>query len=50
MITKISYHYKIWEGRTRMHKFALSAKDLDFRVTYDSEDLFWMLEEVSDGL
>lgn len=49
MIEKISYHYKIWEGRTRMHKFAVSAGSLDFRITYDTENLFWILEEVSDG-
>jgi hypothetical protein len=48
-ITKIAYHYKLWEGRNRLHKFALSSETLDFRLTYDTENLFWFLEEVSDG-
>jgi hypothetical protein len=49
VITKITYHYKVWDGRTRMHKFAVTTHNLDFRLTYDTENLFWLLEEVSDG-
>jgi len=49
MITKLAYHYKVWEGRKRMHKFAVSTGALDFRLTYDTENLFWVLEEVTDG-
>ena len=49
VITEIAYHHKVWEGRTRVHKFAVSTGSLDFRLTYDTENLFWMLEEVSDG-
>ena len=50
MIMKLAYHYKVWEGRTRVHKFAVSTGTLDLRLTYDTENLFWVLEEVSDGL
>ena len=50
MIMKLAYHYKVWEGRTRVHKFAVSTGTLDLRLTYDTENLFWILEEVSDGL
>ena len=49
MIVKLAYHYKVWEGRTRVHKFAVSTGTLDLRLTYDTENLFWILEEVSDG-
>jgi hypothetical protein len=49
MIVKLAYHYKVWEGRTRVHKFAVSTGTLDLRLTYDTENLFWTLEEVSDG-
>ena len=49
MIMKLAYHYKVWEGRTRVHKFAVSTGTLDLRLTYDTENLFWILEEVSDG-
>jgi hypothetical protein len=48
-IIKHTYHHKVWEGRTRVHRFAVSTGSLDFRLTYDTENLFWMLEEVSDG-
>ena len=48
-IVKHAYHYKVWEGRTRVHKFAVSTGGMDFRLTYDTENLFWILEEVSDG-
>ncbi len=49
LIKEIAYHHKVWEGRTRMHKFAVSTGNLDFRLNYDTENLFWVLEEVSDG-
>jgi hypothetical protein len=48
-IMKLAYHHKVWEGRTRVHKFAVSTGSLDFRLTYDTESLLWILEEVSDG-
>ena len=50
LIKELAYHHKVWEGRTRMHKFAVSTGNLDFRLNYDTENLFWILEEVSDGL
>jgi hypothetical protein len=50
LITKLAYHHKVWEGRTRMHLFAVSTENLDFRISYDTENLFWTLEEVTDGL
>lgn len=49
LIKEIAYHHKVWEGRTRMHKFAVNTGNLDFRLNYDTENLFWVLEEVSDG-
>ena len=49
-ITKLAYHHKVWEGRTRMHKYAVSSVGMDFRINYDTENLQWELEEVSDGL
>lgn len=49
LITNLAYHYKVWDGRTRVHKFAVSTNVMDFRMSYDTESLFWVLEEVSDG-
>jgi hypothetical protein len=50
VISQTGYHYKVWEGRTRLHKFTVSSGTLDFRLRYDTENLAWILEEVSDGL
>ena len=50
IITKLAYHHTVWEGRTRVHKYAVSADSFDFRLSYDTENLQWNLEEVSDGL
>lgn len=49
IVLKHAYHYKIWQGRTRVHKFTVSSDTLDFRLSYDTENLQWVLEEVSDG-
>ena len=49
LIREIAYHHKVWQGRTRLHKFAVSTGSLDFRLNYDTENLSWLLEEVSDG-
>lgn len=48
-IVKLAYHRKVRDGRTMIHKFAVSTGTLDFRLEYDTENLFWSLEEVSDG-
>ncbi len=48
-IKEHAYHHKVWDGRTRLHKFAVSTGTYDFRLTYNTENLFWLLEEVSDG-
>lgn len=49
IITKIGYHNKIWDGRTRKHIFFVSTGVMDFRLSYDTENLVWTLEEVTDG-
>jgi hypothetical protein len=49
MITKLAYHHKVRDGRSLLHKFSVSSASLDFRLNYDTENLQWMLEEVSDG-
>lgn len=49
LISMHAYHHKIWNGRTRFHKFAVTSGNLDFRLSYDTENLQWLLEEVSDG-
>jgi len=50
VITKLGYHHSVREGRKLLHKFAVSTGALDFRLSFDTETLEWVLEEVSDGL
>jgi hypothetical protein len=43
-------HHTIREGRTLFHIFSVSSQDLFFRLKLDTDNLFWTLEEIADGL
>jgi hypothetical protein len=49
IIKNVSYHHKIKEGRKLIHIFHVTDGVLDFRLKLDTENLFWILEEVCDG-
>jgi hypothetical protein len=49
-ITKVGLHHTFREGRTLFHIFSVTSNNLFFRLRLDSENLFWTLEEISDGL
>lgn len=48
-IKRLAYHHKIREGRTLYHIFHVTDGNLDFKMSFDTETLSWILEEVSDG-
>jgi hypothetical protein len=48
-IKKIAYHHKVREGRDLFHIFHVTDNNLDFRIRFNTENLEWILEEVSDG-
>lgn len=50
LITKIGYHHKIKVGRIFHHIFSVCSDTLAFRLRFDTETMYWTLEEVSDGL
>ncbi len=50
MIEKLGYYHKFREGRKIMHIFSVASKEMFFRLSLDSENLHWTLEEISDGL
>lgn len=50
LIETLGYHHKIREGRKLLHIFSVSNQTLAFRLSFDTENLHWTLEEVSDGL
>lgn len=49
-IDKIGYHHKVKEGKKLIHIFSVANNSLAFRLRFDSENLHWTLEEISDGL
>ncbi len=49
-ITKIGLHHTYHEGRTLYHVFSVCSRTLFFRLVLNTENLFWKLEEISDGL
>lgn len=48
-IKKMAYHHKVHEGRDLLHIFHVTDNNLDFKIRFNTEDLNWILEEVSDG-
>lgn len=49
-VTKNGLHHTFRQGRTLFHVFSVVAGGMFFRLTLDTDNLFWCLEEVSDGL
>lgn len=52
VVGKIGYHHPVRDGRTLHHIFSLVDRDekLYFRLNFNTDNLHWTLEEVSDGL
>lgn len=48
-IKSLAYHHKVYEGRELFHIFHVTDGNLDFKIRFNTEDLNWILEEVSDG-
>ncbi|MBI1871821.1 hypothetical protein HYZ70_03175 [Candidatus Curtissbacteria bacterium] len=49
-IEKVGLHHIYRSGRTLFHVFSVVGKEIYFRLTLNTETLFWQLEEISDGL
>ncbi len=51
-VGKIGYHHTVKDGNTLHHIFELTDKEnsLWFRLNFDTSNLHWTLEAVSDGL
>ena len=48
-IVKIGYHHTFRLGRTLMHVFSVASDAMFFRLVLNTDNLFWELEEISDG-
>jgi len=49
-ILKIGLHHTFRQGRTLFHVFSVVSKNLFFRLVFNTDNLHWRLEEISDGL
>jgi len=51
-VGKIGYHHTVNEGKTLHHIYEVVDKDsrLHFRLNFDTSNLHWKLEAISDGL
>lgn len=49
LITKIGYHHIQREGRTLAHIFSVCNNALAFRLNFNTDNLSWTLEAISDG-
>lgn len=44
----LRHHFRV--GRTLFHIFSVESEELFFRLSLNTDNLLWKLEEVSDGL
>jgi len=49
-VAKVGLHHTFREGRTLYHVFSVASETLFFRLVLNTDNLFWTLEEISDGL
>jgi len=49
-VKEIGLSHQVREGRTLFHIFEGSDGHLSFRLKYNTDNLQWMLEAISDGL
>lgn len=45
----VGYHYSYRNGKNLYHVFTLSSETLSFKIVLNTENLFWTLEQISDG-
>jgi len=49
-VAKIGLHHTYRQGRTLYHVFSVACPSIFFRLVFNTDNLFWTLEEISDGL
>lgn len=48
-ILKIGSHHSFREGRTLFHIFSVVSENLFFRLSLNTDNLIWTVEQISDG-
>lgn len=49
-VNKIGLHHKYKQGRVLFHVFSVASKEMFFRLTFNTENLQWRLNQISDGM
>lgn len=49
-VSKVSLHYKKYTGDVLYHYFSVMAGTLYLRLSLNTHNLIWTLEEISDGI
>ena len=49
-IRNVDLHHSYKKGKILYHVFSVSSKNHYFRLALNTSNLFWTLEEVSDGI
>ena len=48
-VTKVAYHHTVRQGRTLFHIFHVTDGISDFCLTFNTENLHWILEDMVTG-
>lgn len=49
-VTRVGLHHTFRSGKTLFHIFSVIASGTFFRLSFNTDNLLWRLEEISDGL
>jgi hypothetical protein len=49
-ITQVGLHHLYHQGKTLYHIFSVVADTLFMRLKFDTDTLYWTLEETEDGI
>ena len=47
-ISKIGLHHTYYQGKTFFHVYSVIANNVFFKLIFDTNTLFWRLEEISN--
>lgn len=48
LIKSLAYYHRVRQGKNIIHVFNVTDGNLDFRLSLNSENLHWTLEEIYD--
>jgi len=49
-IEEVGMHHQFYQGKKLFHVFSVTAGGMFFKLVLNTENLFWKLSEVTDGL